>query len=148
MLSRICAAKAIGCRLLLGSARLLGATALVRCRCRTNGMCWKTAMPTVLSWLPGQVVATALFNADRFYRVMSPEGPEEAARAFKNVAQAWLTQRRSVSRLYGYLLAGQVGAYSDLRLRHHSPHHVICIAALSLFRLEPLVSLHTLLELA
>ena len=73
----------------------------------------------VVVWLLiRQVVATALFNADRFYRVMSPEGPEEAARAFKNVAQAWLTQRRSVSRLYGYLLAGQVGACKHLCRRH------------------------------
>ena len=69
-----------------------------------------------------QVVATALVNADRFYRVMSPEGPEEAARAFKNVAQAWLTQRRSVSRLYGYLLAGQVGRWNDPCARHRFPN--------------------------
>lgn len=32
-------------------------------------------------------MATALVNADRYYRVMAPDRPEEAARAFKNVAQ-------------------------------------------------------------
>ena len=64
-----------------------------------------------------QVVATALVNADRYYRVMSPEGPEEAARAFKNVAQAWLTQRQNANRLRGYLLAGQVGTHDALH-RH------------------------------
>lgn len=56
-----------------------------------------------------EVVATALVNADRYYRVMAPGRPEEAAHAFKNVAQAWLAQRKSSSRLSGFLLAGQVG---------------------------------------
>lgn len=63
---------------------------------------------TKLKLLSQEVVATALVNADRYYRVMEPERPEEAARAFKNVAQAWLAQRNSSSRLSGFLLAGQV----------------------------------------
>lgn len=31
-----------------------------------------------------EVEATALVNADRYYREMAPERPEEAFRAFKN----------------------------------------------------------------
>ncbi len=60
---------------------------------------------------PQEIVETALSNADRYYRVMKPQGAEAAAHAFKNVARAWLGQRESSDELSGFLMAGQVGVF-------------------------------------
>lgn len=61
------------------------------------------------------VVATAMSNADRYYRVMandgpssSPQDPQSAASAFKAVAAQWLQQRQHASTLLALMTAGEV----------------------------------------
>ena len=64
--------------------------------------------------MPSQdVVATAVSNADRYYRVMAngtphQEDPQSAATAFKEVASQWLKQRNDASTLLAVMTAGEV----------------------------------------
>ena len=61
-----------------------------------------------------EVVATAMDNADRFYKVMTNRAddafkdPDSAAEAFKVVASQWLQQRSQASLLLATLTAGEV----------------------------------------
>lgn len=61
-----------------------------------------------------EVVATAMQNADRYYRVMTnsmngtTKDPDNAAKAFKAVASQWLQQRQQACTVLAVLTAGEV----------------------------------------
>lgn len=65
-------------------------------------------------WLLQEVVATAMQNADRYYRVMTSsmngttKDPDNAAKAFKAVASQWLQQRQQACTVLAVLTAGEV----------------------------------------
>ncbi len=61
-----------------------------------------------------EVVATAMDNADRYYRVMTNgvngtgKDPDNAAKAFKAVASQWLQQRQQACTVLAVLTAAEV----------------------------------------
>jgi len=61
-----------------------------------------------------EVVATAMENADRYYRVMTngvsgtAKDPDNAAKAFKAVASQWLQQRQQACTVLAALTAAEV----------------------------------------
>lgn len=66
-----------------------------------------------LVWLQ-DVVATAITNADRYYRVMAngassmPQDPQSASAAFKAVASQWLQHRQHASTVLATMTAAEV----------------------------------------